>query len=85
MPLLGDQYDNAQRVHEKGFGIRIDPFESTKEELLNGIELLLNDKPLNDKLKNIAQRIKSENSIGKLPSLSILPCNFGNLFSKIEL
>ena len=69
MPLSGDQYDNAQRVHDKGLGLRLDPFECTKEELLNSIESLLNDNEMKDKLKNIAQRIQSENSIAKLPSL----------------
>ena len=59
IPLFGDQYDNAQRVHEKRFGIRINPFTCTKEELENAIETLLNDKGLNEELKKIAERCKN--------------------------
>ena len=69
MPLFGDQYDNAQRVHEKGFGIRLDPYRCSEQELLESIEKLLNDKELNEKLKNISKRIQTENSIAKLPKL----------------
>ncbi|CAG2100335.1 unnamed protein product, partial [Medioppia subpectinata] len=38
LPLWTDQYDNAQRVHEKGFGIRLDAYKCSEEELLNAIE-----------------------------------------------
>ena len=69
MPLFTAQYDNAQRIHEKGFGIRVFPYRFSKEELLNGIESLLSDKELNEKLKNISKRIQTENSIAKLPKL----------------
>ena len=50
MPLFFDQYDNAQRIHEKGFGLRLDTYKYVEEELLNGIESLLNDQELNYKL-----------------------------------
>jgi len=69
MPLFVDQYDNAQRVHEKGFGIRLDPYLCTEEELLKSIEKLLNDKELNEKLQKISKRIQTENSIEKLPKI----------------
>ncbi|CAG2106099.1 unnamed protein product [Medioppia subpectinata] len=39
LPLFTDQYDNAQRVHEKGFGIRLDAYKCSEEELLNAIEI----------------------------------------------
>ena len=69
MPLFSDQMDNAQRVQEKGYGLRIDPINCSKDELLTGIESLLSDKDLNDKLQNISRRIQTENSIAKLPEL----------------
>ncbi|CAG2118620.1 unnamed protein product, partial [Medioppia subpectinata] len=50
MPLGGDQWDNAQRVHEKGFGIRLNPQTVSEQELLNAIEKLLNDKELKHNL-----------------------------------
>ena len=69
MPLFSDQLDNAQRVQEKGFGVRLDPFSCTEQQLLGAVEKLLNDKPMIEKLRHIGQRIQSENSIAKLPKL----------------
>ncbi|XP_054152593.1 uncharacterized UDP-glucosyltransferase YojK-like [Oppia nitens] len=69
MPLFGDQFDNAQRVHEKGFGIRLDAYKCSEKELLTTIETLLNDKELNEKMQKISQRIKAENNLTKLPQL----------------
>ena len=63
MPLFGDQYDNSQRIQEKGLGIRLDPYSCGKEELLSAIESMLSDKELNERLRKISERIQSENSI----------------------
>ncbi|CAG2114558.1 unnamed protein product, partial [Medioppia subpectinata] len=65
LPLLGDQWDNAQRVEDKGFGIRLDAYKCSEEELLNAIQNLLNNKELNEKLLKISQRIQSDNSIAR--------------------
>ena len=62
MPLFGDQYDNAQRIHEKGYGIRIDPYTFNDESLLNAIDQLLNDKALHSRLAQAAKRIETFNS-----------------------
>ena len=69
MPMFTDQYNNAQRIQEKGLGVRVDPYRCSKQELLESIESLLNDKELNDSLKNISNRIRTENSIAKISSL----------------
>ena len=69
MPLFGDQLDNAQRVQEKGFGLRMDPHTCTKEELLSGLDSLLSNEELTENLKLISRRIQRENSISKLPQL----------------
>ncbi|XP_054166230.1 NDP-glycosyltransferase YjiC-like [Oppia nitens] len=61
IPLFSDQYDNAQRVHEKGYGIRLDAYKCTEEELLTSIENILNDKLLSEKLAKISKRILNEN------------------------
>ena len=34
LPLFWDQYDNAQRVQETGFGLRLDTYGHAPEELL---------------------------------------------------
>ncbi|KAJ6215925.1 hypothetical protein RDWZM_010425 [Blomia tropicalis] len=62
MPLFYDQFDNAQRVDEKGYGVRIDPYDFKDEYLIEVIEKLLNDQELNQKMKAISQRIQSDQS-----------------------
>jgi hypothetical protein len=50
-------------------GIPLNPYTCGENELMNGIEKLLNDRELNEKLKNISKRIQSDNSIGELPKI----------------
>ena len=41
LPLFWDQYDNAQRVAETGYGIRLATYEFEDGELLGAIDRLL--------------------------------------------
>lgn len=66
MPLFFDQYDNAQRVDEKGYGIRLKPYQCTKEQLLNSIEKLLDDEELNKKIKEASKRMHNDIKSSKL-------------------
>ncbi|MCC5578662.1 glycosyltransferase [Microtetraspora sp. AC03309] len=50
LPLFWDQYDNAQRVHEKGYGVRLDTYGFTDEELAGALERLLGDTELRERL-----------------------------------
>ena len=58
MPLICDQFDNAQRINETKFGMRIDPYDFDEQELLDAIEKLLNDKELKERLKRASNRIQ---------------------------
>ena len=69
MPLFIDQYENAQRVYEKGFGIKLDPFKCTKEHLAKEIQTLINDNQLIEKIKQISQRIQRDAKKDKLVQL----------------
>jgi len=60
LPLFWDQHDNAQRVQETGFGVRLRPYEFTDQELLGSIDQLLRNAPLNKRLKQIAKRLQAE-------------------------
>ncbi|KAI2806792.1 hypothetical protein RDWZM_006360 [Blomia tropicalis] len=75
MPLFADQYDNAQRIHEKKFGLRLDPYRYKDEELHEAIDQLLNDTELLKRLKNASERIRSidrhEQLVDKIESLII--------------
>ena len=59
LPLFGDQHDNAQRIHEKGFGIRLKPFRATPKELNDAIDKLVNDNELKVKMEKTAKRIQN--------------------------
>ncbi|GAA2351463.1 glycosyltransferase [Dactylosporangium salmoneum] len=50
LPLFWDQYDNAQRVDELGFGVRLDPYRFTDEQLHGAIQRLLADDGLRGRL-----------------------------------
>lgn len=43
LPLFWDQYDNAQRVDETGYGTRLSTYGFADEELLGAVERLLSD------------------------------------------
>ncbi len=46
LPLFWDQYDNAQRLAETGFGARLPTYEWTDDELVGTVERLLADDAL---------------------------------------
>jgi MGT family glycosyltransferase len=58
LPLFWDQYDNAQRVQETGFGIRLDTYGHEPEELIAAIERLLADEPLRGHLSAASERLQ---------------------------
>ncbi len=63
LPLFWDQYDNAQRVHEKGFGRRLRTYEFTDSELLEAVEGLLGDAELRAKVSAAGERIRARDGI----------------------
>jgi UDP:flavonoid glycosyltransferase YjiC (YdhE family) len=57
LPLFWDQYDNAQRVAETGFGARLATYELTDDELLGTIARLLADREMGARLKAVSDRL----------------------------
>ncbi len=57
LPLFWDQYDNAQRVHETGFGRRLSTYESSPLEIRAAVEELLADQELRGRLRTIASQL----------------------------
>ena len=51
LPLFWDQYDNAQRVDERGYGVRLDTYAFTDAQLFAAIDRLLGDQELRDRLE----------------------------------
>ena len=59
LPLFWDQYDNAQRVAETGFGIRLQTYEFEDGELLDAVDRLLADEHLHARMAAIAERVQA--------------------------
>jgi len=59
LPLFWDQYDNAQRVAETGFGIRLQTYEFEDGELLGAIDRLAGDEALRGRMAAIAARAQA--------------------------
>jgi MGT family glycosyltransferase len=59
MPLFWDQYDNAQRMDETGFGIRLDTYGHKPEQLTIAIESLLGDRWLHERLDAVSTRLQA--------------------------
>ena len=60
LPLFWDQYDNAQRLAETGFGARLPTYDWTEEELVGAAERLLRDDALRARLHAAAAQTRSE-------------------------
>nr|XP_046909220.1 uncharacterized UDP-glucosyltransferase YjiC-like [Dermatophagoides farinae]XP_046909221.1 uncharacterized UDP-glucosyltransferase YjiC-like [Dermatophagoides farinae] len=66
MPLFFDQYSNAQRIHEKQFGIRMDPYRFEAKELIENVEKLLfnaDGEIIRQNLQHASKRIRQSNSV----------------------
>jgi UDP:flavonoid glycosyltransferase YjiC (YdhE family) len=59
LPLFWDQVDNAQRLDEMGFGVRLSTYGFEASELTGAIDRLLGDSPLRARLATISGRLRS--------------------------
>ncbi len=69
LPLFWDQYDNAQRVDETGFGRRLPTYEFDDAELTGAIDRLLADSALRGRLDAIGRRVRAADGIGTAAGL----------------
>jgi UDP:flavonoid glycosyltransferase YjiC (YdhE family) len=60
LPLFWDQYDNAQRLRETGFGLRLPTYDWTEEELLGAVDRLLADEGLAATMRQNAKAIRAD-------------------------
>jgi MGT family glycosyltransferase len=69
LPLFWDQYDNAQRVDEQGFGVRLPTYTFTDEQMHGAIDRLLGDAGLRARLTEISARILAADGAGRAADL----------------
>ncbi len=63
LPLFWDQYDNAQRMHELGLGVRLDTYRFTDAELHAAVQRLLGDSALHARLARGAVQIRARQGL----------------------
>ena len=59
LPIFWDQHDNAQRVHETGFGVRLPTYDFDGPDLLGAIDRLLVDGDLRSRLGAVSSRVQA--------------------------
>jgi MGT family glycosyltransferase len=63
LPLFWDQYDNAQRVDETGFGVRLPTYAFADDDLRGAIERLLGDADLRGRMNRIGAEIRARDGV----------------------
>jgi MGT family glycosyltransferase len=70
LPLFWDQHDNAQRIDETGFGVRLPTYDVGRDDLVGAIERLLADQALQRTLAATSRRLQA--SPGTVRSADLL-------------
>jgi MGT family glycosyltransferase len=60
LPIFWDQHDNAQRVHERGHGIRLPTYALTARALDGALERVLADGPLRARASAAGERLRAQ-------------------------
>src|SRR4029077_6169304 len=58
LPIFWDQHDNAQRVHETSYGIRLPTYSFAEEDMRGAIDRLLADSALRRRMAATAARLQ---------------------------
>ncbi|WP_030906241.1 glycosyltransferase [Streptosporangium amethystogenes] len=69
LPLFWDQYDNAQRVHELGYGVRLSTYTFSNEELTGALDRLLGDGALRERLAAAGEEIRGRDGLRRAADL----------------
>jgi MGT family glycosyltransferase len=60
LPLFWDQYDNAQRLQETGFGVRLPTYDWTERELVGAVDSLLENEELATTMRANARAVRAD-------------------------
>ena len=63
LPLFWDQYDNAQRMDELGFGVRLPTYAFTDEDMVSALDRLLGDADLRDRMARTGAAIRARDGL----------------------
>jgi MGT family glycosyltransferase len=63
LPLFWDQYDNAQRVDELGYGVRLDTYRFSDVDLIGAVDRLLADQGLRQRMAEIGTSVRARDGL----------------------
>ena len=63
LPLFWDQYDNAQRMDELGYGVRLATYEFTESQMNEALDRLLSDASLRERMAANGEAIRSRDGL----------------------
>ncbi len=69
LPLFWDQYDNAQRMHELGLGVRLDTYAFEDHELRGAVDALLGDAALRERMAAAGSAIRARDGTARAADL----------------
>ena len=69
LPLFWDQYDNAQRVQELGFGVRLRTYAFEDDELRSAVDRLVGDADLRTRMESVGAAIRAQDGLGRAADL----------------
>ncbi|UUU23669.1 glycosyltransferase [Streptomyces sp. DSM 40750] len=69
LPLFWDQYDNAQRMAELGYGVRLDPYSFTDAQLHGALDRLPADTALRRTLDEAGGTIRARDGLRRAADL----------------
>ncbi len=69
LPLFWDQYDNAQRVHETGFGVRLPTYDFADADLSGAVDSLLADTELRSRIAAIGADVRTRSGVQRAADL----------------
>jgi MGT family glycosyltransferase len=58
LPIFWDQHDNAQRVHETGYGIRLPTYALERDALVGTVQRLLTDGEMRGRVRAAGERLR---------------------------
>jgi MGT family glycosyltransferase len=70
LPLFWDQYDNAQRVHETGHGVRLPTYTFEEADLLDAVEQLLAETATHERMQRVSTRVQAHS--GRVRGASLI-------------
>jgi UDP:flavonoid glycosyltransferase YjiC (YdhE family) len=68
LPIFWDQHDNAQRVHERGYGVRLDTYRYSDAEMVAALEAV-SAPAMTERAEGAGRRIRAADGVRRAAEL----------------